>query len=95
MVSQSSPLTSGESLKEARQAANLSQAEFAEVLGVSIRSVQNWERGVVPHPRHRRRVVEALRPEPDGRAAPSDSDRSGPPSLGNAELPQSREARST
>ena len=36
---------SSHSIKETRQKYNLTQAEFAELLDVSLRTLQNWERG--------------------------------------------------
>ena len=47
----------GESIRAAREAENLSQAELAEKLGVSLRSVQGWESGRVPQPKHRRELA--------------------------------------
>lgn len=41
-------------LRASRVAANLSQAELAERLGVSARAVQTWEAGRFPWPKHRR-----------------------------------------
>lgn len=48
------PILVGAALKERRDAANLSQRELAKEIGVSLRSVQFWEAGSVPQPRHRR-----------------------------------------
>lgn len=45
-----------ERLREAREASDLSQVELARKLGVSPRTVQNWEAGMTPQPRHRRAV---------------------------------------
>jgi len=47
-------------LKEAREEANLSQGELAARLGVSTRTVQNWEAGRTPQPKHRRAVAQFL-----------------------------------
>lgn len=48
-------------IKRAREDANLTQAEFAERLGVSVRTLQNWEAGVgVPRAKHRRVLAKAL-----------------------------------
>lgn len=44
-------------IKQARDAANLSQVELAEQIGVSERTLQNWEAGTLPRPRHRRLVL--------------------------------------
>lgn len=46
-----------EQLRAARQAAVLSQIELAARLGVSERTLQSWEAGTVPQPRHRRAVL--------------------------------------
>ncbi len=46
-------------IKAARTASNLTQAEFAADLGVSMRTVQGWEAGVTfPRPAHRRRLAQ-------------------------------------
>lgn len=55
-------------LRDAREAANLTQSELAERLGVSMRSVQGWESGVRPQPRHRR-LIAAFLVEVEGAAA--------------------------
>lgn len=47
-------------IREARQRANLSQREMAALLGVSERTLQGWEYGVIPQPRHRRRLAEFM-----------------------------------
>lgn len=44
-------------LKQARGDASLSQVELAERLGVSERTLQGWEAGTIPQPRHRRKVL--------------------------------------
>ena len=55
-----------ETLRAARDRQHLSQAELAEQLGVSTRTVQNWEAGTWPRPSHRRMLVEFLaEPEPE------------------------------
>jgi DNA-binding transcriptional regulator YiaG len=41
-------------IRRAREAANLSQVELAAALSVSPRTVQYWEAGKVPQPKHRR-----------------------------------------
>lgn len=46
----------------------LSQAELAERLAVSPRTVQNWEAGMTPRPKHRR-VLLAFLAETEERAA--------------------------
>jgi DNA-binding transcriptional regulator YiaG len=43
---------------EKRAASHLSQSEAAELLGVSVRTVQNWEAGSYPWPRHRRAILQ-------------------------------------
>lgn len=48
-------------LQDARFSANLTQAELAERLNCSKRSVQEWEAGrSIPRPRHRRRLAAFL-----------------------------------
>lgn len=47
-------------LREAREAANLTQRELADRLGVSRRSVQGWENGLTPLPAHRRAIRDFL-----------------------------------
>jgi DNA-binding transcriptional regulator YiaG len=51
---------SADQLKAAREEANLTQAELATRLGVSTRSVQHWEAGKVPQPKHRRAIASFL-----------------------------------
>lgn len=46
-----------ETIRRARESANLSQVEFASLLGVSPRTVQYWEAGKVPQPKHRRALL--------------------------------------
>jgi transcriptional regulator with XRE-family HTH domain len=49
-------------LRTRRDARSLSQRETAEELGVSVRTLQNWEAGVgIPWPKHRRALVRFLR----------------------------------
>lgn len=51
-------------IKARRIARNLSQAEAAEMLGVSERTFQNWEAGATfPWPRHRRAIAAFLADE--------------------------------
>jgi transcriptional regulator with XRE-family HTH domain len=40
-----------------RESLHLTQAEAAEQLGVSERTLQAWEAGTVPQPRHRRALA--------------------------------------
>lgn len=48
-------------VKGARATAMLSQQELAQVLGVSMRTIQNWEAGVTfPRPAQRRRLTAFL-----------------------------------
>lgn len=54
-------------IRVARDAANLSQAEFAALLSVSTRTVQYWEAGKVPRPKHRRALAVFL--DGDGEVA--------------------------
>lgn len=49
-----------ERLREARERAMLTQVELARLLSVSPRSVQNWESGIAPQPKHRRALAEFL-----------------------------------
>jgi len=51
---------SREDVAEARKRLNLTQAELAAACGVSVRTVQNWEAGRVPQPKHRRALEHAL-----------------------------------
>jgi DNA-binding transcriptional regulator YiaG len=44
-------------MKRLRQRHNLTQEEFAEKMGVTVRTVQRWEQGVRPQPRHYNRVL--------------------------------------
>ncbi len=50
-------------IRAARDRLSLSQVELAQKLGVSPRTVQGWEAGRVPQPRHRRALVEFLAEE--------------------------------
>ena len=38
----------GNRIRNLRQQSSLTQAEFAEILGVSFQAVSNWERGIAP-----------------------------------------------
>jgi len=55
----------GESLadeiRNARDKVSLSQVELALKIGVSPRTVQGWEAGRIPQPKHRRAVLEFLK----------------------------------
>lgn len=48
-------------LREARERSALSQVELAQKLGVSPRTVQGWEAGRMPQPKHRRAVLDFLK----------------------------------
>lgn len=48
-------------IRTARDRASLSQAELAQMIGVSARTVQNWEAGSIPQPKHRRAVLEFIK----------------------------------
>lgn len=58
-----------EEIREAREAADLTQLELADRLGVSARTVQYWEAGKVPKAKHRRLVKAWLAEAADGEAA--------------------------
>lgn len=50
----------GETIRLAREQANLSQVEFAALMGVAPRTVQYWEAGKMPQPRSRRAIAAFL-----------------------------------
>jgi transcriptional regulator with XRE-family HTH domain len=51
----------GKRVKARRTRLNLSQRESAELLGVSLRTLQNWEAGeTFPWPKHRRAIQQFL-----------------------------------
>lgn len=53
------PLSFGRAVRTERDRRNLSQKEAALELGVSERTLQDWEaKDVVPQPRHRRAIIE-------------------------------------
>lgn len=54
-------------LKAYRFRENLTQVDLAELLGVSMRAVQDWEsgKGTVPRASARRRIAELLDPKAD------------------------------
>lgn len=58
----------GDRIRAAREAANLTQREFADELGVSARTVQYWEAGKWPRAKHRRLLSDWLS-EHEGEAA--------------------------
>ena len=43
-----------------RKAKGWTQTDLAQELGVSMSTVQSWERGAQPRPRHLRRLAEVL-----------------------------------
>lgn len=47
-------------IRQARERASLSQVELAQRLGVAPRTVQGWEAGRIPQPKHRRALTELL-----------------------------------
>jgi transcriptional regulator with XRE-family HTH domain len=51
---------SGDQIREAREAANLTQEELAQRFGVSARTIQYWEAGKDARPKHRRAILEFL-----------------------------------
>jgi DNA-binding transcriptional regulator YiaG len=51
------PVSLGEVVKKAREERHYSQAEVGQILSVSTRTVQNWEAGAKPQPRHRRAIL--------------------------------------
>ena len=53
-------------LREARTRADLSQKELGLELSVSERTIQNWEAGRTPRPKHRRRVRRFIEAELGG-----------------------------
>jgi transcriptional regulator with XRE-family HTH domain len=59
----------GERIRLAREAASITQVELAAQLGVSPRTVQNWETSDrMPQPKHRRAIAAFLE-EVEGAAA--------------------------
>lgn len=56
-------------IREAREDADLTQVELAQLLGVSTRTVQYWEAGQIPQAKHRRRLKAWLAEATDGEAA--------------------------
>lgn len=48
-------------IRALREGMNLTQVEFAQIIGVSSRTVQGWEAGVRPRPFHRRSLLALLR----------------------------------
>jgi transcriptional regulator with XRE-family HTH domain len=43
-----------------RKAKGWTQTELAEQVGVSLNTVQNWERGTEPRPKHRAKLAEVF-----------------------------------
>lgn len=56
-------------LQNARTARNMTQAQFAQALGVSLPSISNWERGISPVPSYIPIVVASLDTATNWRAA--------------------------
>lgn len=51
----------GAAVRKERDRRHLSQQEAAREIGVAVRTLQGWEiSDVVPHPKHRRAVIEWL-----------------------------------
>jgi DNA-binding transcriptional regulator YiaG len=50
-----------EEIRVARDRAALSQVELAQKLGVSARTIQGWEAGRIPQPKHRRALLEFVK----------------------------------
>ena len=48
-------------IRSARDRAILTQDELGRKLGVSTRTIQGWEAGVIPQPKHRRAVLEFIK----------------------------------
>lgn len=59
-VKRSPKLSLADQLREAREAADLSQKDLASQFGVSARTVQYWEAGKTPYPKHRRAIREFI-----------------------------------
>lgn len=53
-------MTTGDDIRTARQRAGLTQAELAQQIGVSMRTVGNWERGDTPPNRYAARINAVL-----------------------------------
>lgn len=53
-------MTTGDDIRNARQRAGLTQAELAQRIGVSMRTVGNWERGDTPPDRYAARIAAVL-----------------------------------
>lgn len=53
-------MTTGRDIREARQRAGLTQGQLAERIGVSMRTVGNWERGETPPTRYAARIEQVL-----------------------------------
>lgn len=55
----------GERIKQARLSFGLSQAELAKLVGVSERTIRNYESGEIKKPYHLQKIAKALKVSPD------------------------------
>lgn len=53
-------MTTGDEIRTARQRAGLTQQELASRIGVSMRTIGNWERGETVTQRHAARIADVL-----------------------------------
>lgn len=53
-------MTTGDEIRLARQRAGLTQQELAQQIGVSMRTIGNWERGDTVPQRHAARIADVL-----------------------------------
>lgn len=53
-------MTTGDEIRTARQRAGLTQQELASKIGVSMRTIGNWERGETVTQRHAARIADVL-----------------------------------
>lgn len=61
---ESSYVMTGDEIREARERAGLTQAQLGKAVGVSLRTIGNWERGETPvAPRMQSRLLQALNAE--------------------------------
>ena len=64
-----SPVTIGEHLRKKRLDLGLTQAQVAEITGVTESTVWNWEHGTPPNSRHRLKITKFL----DDTSAPNNN----------------------